>query len=54
MHGLPDEDRALLNEYFIEGQTQQEIADAHGVSQMHVSRSLARILRRLRARASAS
>lgn len=53
MNGLPVEDRALLNEYFIEGHTQQEIADARGVSQMHVSRSLARILRRLRARANA-
>jgi len=54
MHGLPDDDRSLLNEYFIAGHTQQEIADARGVSQMHVSRSLARILRRLRARASAT
>jgi len=51
MKGLPEQDRTLLNEYFIEGRTQQEIADARGVSQMHVSRSLARILRRLRARA---
>ena len=54
MRGLPDEDRALLNEYFMEAHTQQEIADARGVSQMHVSRSLARIIRRLRARASAT
>ena len=54
MNGLPEEDRALLNEYFIEGRTQQEIADARDVSQMHVSRSLARILRRLRARVNAA
>jgi RNA polymerase sigma-B factor len=54
MNSLSEEDRALLNEYFIEGHTQQDIADARGVSQMHVSRSLARILRRLRALANAA
>jgi RNA polymerase sigma-B factor len=50
--GLPEADRRLLDEYFMQGRTQQEIADARGVSQMHVSRSLSRIIRRLRARAS--
>ena len=52
MQGLPEKDKDLLNRYFLENQTQQQIADELGVSQMHVSRSLARILRRLRARAS--
>jgi RNA polymerase sigma-B factor len=51
MRGLPEPDRRLLDEYFMQGHTQQEIADERGVSQMHVSRSLARIIRRLRARA---
>jgi RNA polymerase sigma-B factor len=50
---LPDDDRLILEEYFLQGRTQQEMANARGVSQMHVSRSLARILRRLRARAAA-
>jgi len=50
MSGLPAKDRDLLDRYFLKGQTQQQIADDIGVSQMHVSRSLARILRRLRAR----
>jgi RNA polymerase sigma-B factor len=51
MSGLSDPDCKLLDEYFMQGHTQQEIADERGVSQMHVSRSLARIIRRLRARA---
>jgi RNA polymerase sigma-B factor len=53
MKGLPENDRNLLDAYFLRGHTQQEIAESRGVSQMHVSRSLARILRRLRARAAA-
>jgi RNA polymerase sigma-B factor len=51
--GLSEGDRSLLDEYFFQGRTQQQIAEAHGVSQMHVSRSLARVLRRLRARVTA-
>ena len=33
---------------FLDNRTQQEIADAVGISQMHVSRLLTRILGRLR------
>jgi RNA polymerase sigma-B factor len=51
MKDLDDDDRAILDEYFVQGRTQQQMADDRGISQMHVSRSLARILRRLRARA---
>lgn len=53
MKGMPAEDRSLLDEYFLQGHTQHEIADRRDVSQMQISRSLARILRRLRARAAA-
>jgi RNA polymerase sigma-B factor len=53
MTGMSESDRAILDEYFLQGRTQQQMADDRGVSQMHVSRSLARILRRLRARAHA-
>jgi RNA polymerase sigma-B factor len=45
---LPDEDRELLHLYFAEELTQTEIAERTGVSQMHVSRSLSRILRQIR------
>lgn len=45
---LPDSDRELLHLYFAEELTQTEIAERTGVSQMHVSRSLSRILRQIR------
>jgi RNA polymerase sigma-B factor len=41
-------DRELLRLYYEEGLTQSEIASQLGVSQMQVSRSLARVVRRLR------
>jgi RNA polymerase sigma-B factor len=46
---LPERDRAILAMRFRENRTQQEIAERLGVSQMHVSRLLTRILGRLRA-----
>lgn len=45
---LDDSERELLERYFFEEMTQVEIAERLGVSQMQVSRALARILRRLR------
>jgi RNA polymerase sigma-B factor len=45
---LPDGDRELLHLYFAEELTQTQIAERTGVSQMHVSRSLTRILRQMR------
>jgi RNA polymerase sigma-B factor len=45
---LTDADRELLRLYYEEGRTQSEIAALLGVSQMQVSRSLARVVRRLR------
>ncbi|GIJ62567.1 hypothetical protein Vau01_100830 [Virgisporangium aurantiacum] len=46
---LPGRDQTILAMRFYENQTQQEIAARLGVSQMHVSRLLTRILGRLRA-----
>jgi RNA polymerase sigma-B factor len=45
---LSEDDRDLLRLYFLEEQTQTEIADHLGCSQMQVSRLLARAIRRLR------
>jgi RNA polymerase sigma-B factor len=45
---LDDEDRLLIERYFGQSMSQQSIAELMGVSQMQVSRSLARVLRRLR------
>lgn len=45
---LPDRERHVLELRFHEGLTQSEIADKIGVSQMYVSRLLARTLARLR------
>lgn len=45
---LDDDDRVLLDRYFGQNLSQQQVADLMGVSQMQVSRSLARVLRRLR------
>jgi RNA polymerase sigma-B factor len=45
---LGDDDRELLRLYYDEGLTQTQIADRLGVSQMQVSRSLNRVVQRLR------
>jgi RNA polymerase sigma-B factor len=45
---LPDRERRILYLRFFKGQMQSEIARQLGISQMHVSRLLARILERLR------
>jgi len=45
---LPARDRAILRHRFIDGLTQTEIADRVGISQMHVSRRLTRLLASLR------
>jgi RNA polymerase sigma-B factor len=49
VRALPERDRAILALRFEQGLTQAEIAEAIGVSQMHVSRLLRRALDRLRA-----
>jgi RNA polymerase sigma-B factor len=48
---LDEEERLLLHLRFVEDKTQQEIAAIVGVSQMQVSRRLAKLLDRLRSRA---
>ena len=48
LHTLPDRDRRLLHLRFFEERTQSEIGRELGVSQMHVSRLLAKVLARLR------
>jgi RNA polymerase sigma-B factor len=45
---LGDRDREIVRLYFFEEQSQSEIAERYGVSQMQVSRWLANILRRMR------
>ena len=45
---LPPRERTILHLRFFEGRTQSEIANELGISQMHVSRLLARSLARLR------
>ena len=45
---LDEDDRLLLDRYFGQSMSQQQIAELTGVSQMQVSRSLAKVLRRLR------
>jgi RNA polymerase sigma-B factor len=45
---LDEDDRLLIDRYFGQSMSQQAIATLTGVSQMQVSRSLARVLRRLR------
>lgn len=45
---LPERERAILYLRFFGGKTQSQIADQVGISQMHVSRLLARILSFLR------
>lgn len=48
VRGLSERDRRILYLRFFEDRTQQEIGDELGVTQMHVSRLLGRILERLR------
>ena len=45
---LPPRERAILRHRFVDGLTQTEIASRVGISQMHVSRLLARSLAVLR------
>jgi RNA polymerase sigma-B factor len=49
MRALPARDRHVLRLRFFEDRTQAEIAEAVGVTQSQVSRTLTRILRELRA-----
>jgi RNA polymerase sigma-B factor len=48
IRGLPERERRILYMRFFEERTQSEIARELGISQMHVSRLLARTLRSLR------
>ncbi|KKF01947.1 SigB/SigF/SigG family RNA polymerase sigma factor [Mycolicibacterium obuense] len=50
--GLPERDRLVLKMRFFDNKTQSQIADEIGVSQMHVSRLLARALSTIREKAS--
>lgn len=45
---LPDRERRILYLRFIRGMTQSQVAEALGISQMHVSRLLSRVLAQLR------
>lgn len=45
---LPDRERRILYLRFIRGMTQSQVADDLGISQMHVSRLLTRVLAQLR------
>ncbi|MFD6126561.1 sigma-70 family RNA polymerase sigma factor, partial [Streptomyces hydrogenans] len=47
--GLDDRDRHIIHLRFVEELTQAEIGERLGCSQMHVSRLLARTMKRLRA-----
>ncbi|MEV0526133.1 SigB/SigF/SigG family RNA polymerase sigma factor [Streptomyces sp. NPDC050439] len=46
---LDERDRTLIHLRFVEEQTQQQIADELGYSQMHVSRLITRVVNKLRA-----
>jgi RNA polymerase sigma-B factor len=48
LEALPERERFILRLRFFEGMTQSEIARELGISQMHVSRLIARSLRQLR------
>lgn len=50
LESLPNRERRILYLRFYHGRTQREIAEELGISQMHVSRLLARTLRELRER----
>lgn len=51
---LPTRERRILYLRFVAGQTQSQIADQLGISQMHVSRLLAKTLAQLREQAKAA
>jgi RNA polymerase sigma-B factor len=46
--GLPERERRILILRFVDGKTQTEIAEVVGISQMQVSRLVARSLAQLR------
>ncbi len=46
--GLDDRERRIVHWRFVEELTQKEIGERLGISQMQVSRLIARLLRRLR------
>ena len=46
--GLPPRERAIIHMRFFENMTQSQIAEQVGVSQMHVSRLLAKSLAQMR------
>ncbi|OQD57131.1 RNA polymerase subunit sigma [Streptomyces phaeoluteigriseus] len=46
---LPERDRVIIHMRFVEERTQAEIGEHLGVSQMHISRLITRLLARLRA-----
>ncbi|MFF8596245.1 sigma-70 family RNA polymerase sigma factor [Streptomyces sp. NPDC015220] len=50
LRGLPVRERRVLGLYYLESLTQQQVAQAVGLSQMHVSRLIARTCAQLRAR----
>lgn len=47
--GLDERERRIIHLRFVEELTQAQIAERIGVSQMHVSRLISRILKQLRA-----
>ena len=51
LSALPERERMIVHLRFFEGMTQSEIASRLGISQMHVSRLLARSLHQLREKA---
>ncbi|TLF79594.1 RNA polymerase sigma factor SigF [Nocardia cyriacigeorgica] len=52
LDGLPERERRILTMRFFESMTQTQIAQQMGISQMHVSRILAKTLARLREQSS--
>ncbi len=48
LRALPERDRLVLELRFVEGLTQREVGQRIGVTQMQVSRILARILGQMR------
>ena len=51
LESLPKREQMIVQLRFFRGMTQSEIAERLGISQMHVSRLLARSLNQLRERA---
>jgi RNA polymerase sigma-B factor len=48
LDAMPAAERDLVDQYFIQGRSQSQLAAEHGVSQMSISRRLARSVDRLR------